>query len=74
MIGTTSLGKADNEEPMIHGKRLKAVYDKAGLDATFQIVEGGRARLFGLDTWRPSISRQKAGQTDPRHVWQAAAW
>ena len=33
-------GGADKEEPSIHGKRMKAAYDKAGLKATFQIVEG----------------------------------
>ena len=33
-------GGADKQEPRIHGKRMKAAYDKAGLEATFQIVEG----------------------------------
>ena len=33
-------GDADKEEPRIHGKRMKAAYDRAGLEATFQIVEG----------------------------------
>ena len=33
-------GGADKQESRIHGKRMKAAYDKAGLEATFQIVEG----------------------------------
>jgi acetyl esterase/lipase len=33
-------GGADKDEPKIHGKRMKAAYDEAGLDATFQLVEG----------------------------------
>ena len=33
-------GGADKQEPTIHGKRMKAAYDKAGLKATFQMVEG----------------------------------
>ena len=33
-------GGADKPGPAVHGKLLKAAYDKAGLNATFQILAG----------------------------------
>jgi len=35
-------GGADKPGPTIHGKLLKAAYDKAGLDLTFQIIDGAK--------------------------------
>ncbi|MFP6900223.1 MAG: alpha/beta hydrolase [Opitutales bacterium] len=45
----------------LHGKRLKARYDEAGLDATYQLYRGSGPR-------RPPISRQRTQQADPRHA------
>ncbi len=34
------VGGADKQGPIVHGKLLKAAYDKVGLQAIFQIIEG----------------------------------